>query len=128
MRTALPLLLTASCVTMLVVGASALADDESQFVDVVQPLLELKCVSCHGAEKQEGGLRLDSLTAAKTGGEQGPAIVPGDVAKSLLVKAITFRDPDLQMPPKQKLTDKQIALLTQPRALAETRPSSPRKR
>jgi cytochrome c551/c552 len=89
------------------------ADDVAKFVDDVQPLLIGKCVSCHGPEKQEGGLRLDSLAAARDGGEQGPAIVPGDVAKSLLVKAISFRDPNLQMPPKQKLSEKEIATLTE---------------
>jgi len=52
------------------------------------------------------------LAAAKAGGDQGPAIVPGDIAKSLLVKAISFRDPDLQMPPKQKLSEKEITILT----------------
>ena len=57
------------------------ADDVAKFVEDVQPLLEAKCVSCHGPEKQEGGLRLDSLAAAREGGEQGPAVVPGNVAK-----------------------------------------------
>ncbi len=96
----------------LLIARTLSADDAVRFVDDVQPLLEAKCVSCHGPEKQEGGLRLDSFAAAKAGGDSGPAIVPGDIAKSLLVKAITFRDPDLQMPPKQKLSDKEIATLT----------------
>ena len=93
--------------------ASIRADEPISFAEHVQPLLVAKCVSCHGPEKQEGGLRLDSLEAAKLGGDQGAAIVPGDVAKSLLVKAISFRDRDLQMPPKQKLSDKEIATLTE---------------
>ncbi len=88
------------------------ADDTSRFFEDVQPLLKTKCVSCHGPEKQEGGLRLDTFAAAKAGGDQGPAIVPGDLDKSLLVKAISFRDPDFQMPPKQKLSDGEIATLT----------------
>jgi len=94
---------------------TARADDEAStnFVKNVRPLLEAKCVSCHGPEKQEGGLRLDSATAAAKGGELGPAVVPGDADRSLLVKAITFLDPDLQMPPKQKLSDREIAMLTE---------------
>ncbi len=100
-------------VTWLLLTRALRADEAPRFVEDVQPLLEAKCVSCHGPEKQEGGLRLDSFAAARAGGESGPAIVSGDVAKSLLVKAITFRDPDLQMPPKQKLTDHEIATLTQ---------------
>ncbi len=97
--------------TSLVVCGSELfaADDTATFVEAVLPLLEAKCVSCHGPEKQEGTLRLDSWVAAKAGGDRGAAIVAGDVEKSLLVQAISFRDPDFQMPPKQKLSDKEIA-------------------
>lgn len=89
------------------------ADDAVNFAEDVQLLLRAKCVSCHGQEKQEGNLRLDSLAAAKLGGDQGAAVVPGDVEKSLLVKAISFRDPDLQMPPKQKLSGNEIDTLTE---------------
>ena len=88
------------------------ANDVHPFVESILPLLESKCLSCHGREKQEGGLRLDSLAAAMAGGDSGPAIVPGNIAKSLFIKAISFRDPDLQMPPRQKLADKDIELLT----------------
>ncbi len=96
------------------VGPSARADEQiANFAKNVRPLLEAKCVSCHGPEKQEGGLRLDSATAAAKGGTLGPAVVPGDAEHSLLVKAITFLDPDLQMPPKQKLSDREITILTE---------------
>ena len=78
----------------------------------VRPLLRTKCLSCHGPDKQEGGLRLDSLQSALKGGDSGPAIVPGDAAKSLLVKAVRFDDPDLQMPPKDQLAAKEIQALT----------------
>jgi cytochrome c551/c552 len=94
-------------------ATSLAADEAARFVDEVLPLLEAKCVSCHGPEKQEGGLRLDSLASAREGGERGPALVPGDLEKSLLVKAISFRDADFQMPPKQKLSDKEINALTE---------------
>ena len=78
----------------------------------VRPLLRTKCLSCHGPDKQAGGLRLDSLQSALKGGDSGPAIVPGDAAKSLLVKAVRFDDPDLQMPPKDQLAAKEIEALT----------------
>ena len=83
-----------------------------QFVGVVEPLIKSKCVSCHGANKQEGGLRLDSLAAALKGGDSGPAVVPGNSAKSLLLKAVGFTDPNLQMPPKDRLKPQQIESLT----------------
>ncbi len=87
-------------------------DDHVTSAESARMLLAAKCFSCHGHEKQEGGLRLDSATAAAMGGDRGPALVPGNVDGSLLLKAITFVDPDLQMPPKQKLSDKEIAVLT----------------
>ncbi len=94
----------------------ATEDSKSQpaerFVQRVAPLLKAKCLSCHGPDKQAGGLRLDSLQSALKGGDSGPAIVPGDAAKSLLVKAVRFDDPDLQMPPKDQLAAKEIQALT----------------
>ena len=101
------------CLVVCLSVESLAADEAARFVEDVLPVLEAKCVSCHGPEKQEGGLRLDSFAAAKVGGKSGPAVVPGDLAKSLLVKAVSFRDPNLQMPPKQKLSDKEINSLTQ---------------
>ena len=59
----------------------------------------------------EGGLTLDSKSGWATGGDSGPAIVPGKPDESLLIKAVRFDDPDLQMPPEEKLTDEEIALL-----------------
>ncbi len=94
-------------------GSESWADDDAAtFVDDVRSVLDARCVSCHGPDKQEGNLRLDSLTAAEQGGDRGAAVVPGDIEKSLLVTALSFDDPDLQMPPNQKLSDHEIAILT----------------
>lgn len=101
------------------------AGDAAKFVEDVWPLLEAKCVVCHGPEKQEANLRLDSWAAAKAGGDRGAAIVAGDVEQSLLVQAISFRDPDLEMPPKQKLSDQEIAALTEWVRAGATWPESP---
>lgn len=98
----------------LIVAGSALADDRNaMFRDSVEPLLKAKCVSCHGPEKQEGGLRLDSRERALQGGESGPAFVEGKPRESLLIRAVKFDDPDLQMPPKDRLSDAQVAALMQ---------------
>lgn len=88
-------------------------DQTIAFSKQVLPLLRTRCITCHGSEKQEGGLRLDSLDAAIKGGDQGPAIVPGDAENSLLLKAIMFADPNLRMPPRQKLSDAEISALKQ---------------
>ena len=68
------------------------------------------CYSCHGAKKQKGGLRLDSLEAILKGGESGPAVVPGKPEESLLVSAINYAGPE--MPPTGKLPPEKVALLT----------------
>jgi mono/diheme cytochrome c family protein len=98
----------------LIVAGSVLADDrEAVFRESIEPLLKAKCISCHGPEKQEGGLRLDSRERALHGGENGPAFVEGKPGESLLIRAVKFDDPDLQMPPKDRLSDAQVAALTQ---------------
>jgi cytochrome c553 len=85
------------------------------FESKVRPVLANNCYKCHStkAEKVKGGLLLDSREAVLKGGDSGPALVPGNPEKSLLIKAVTYTDPDLQMPPKgDKLSDQQIADLT----------------
>jgi hypothetical protein len=81
------------------------------FAARVRPLLEARCFKCHGGEKAKGGLRLDSREALLKGGDQGPAVAPGDAAKSLLLRAVSYADPDLQMPPKEKLPAGEIEIL-----------------
>ena len=65
----------------------------------------------HSSKKiQRGGLLLDTRDGLLTGGDTGPAVVPGDPEKSLLIKAVRYLDKDLQMPPKDKrLSESQIA-------------------
>jgi hypothetical protein len=79
----------------------------------VRPVLVERCYECHGEKKQKGGLRLDSAAAVRAGGDSGAVLVPGQPEKSLLIKVISWSDPDLQMPPKNKLPDAEIAVLTE---------------
>ena len=78
----------------------------------VRPLLVENCHECHGADKQEGKLRLDSRDAALAGGEFGPAIVPGKPEESWLVRAIGYDHDEVQMPPKGRLAAEKIESLT----------------
>lgn len=78
------------------------------FESKVRPLLADHCYKCHGPDKQKGHLRVDSRTALIQGGDLGPAIIPGDAEKSLVIKAIRHADPDFKMPPSSKLTREQI--------------------
>jgi mono/diheme cytochrome c family protein len=83
-------------------------DNTQFFTQKVRPVLAQNCYRCHTTEVA-GGLRLDSHAAVLKGGETGPAIVPGDPEKSLLVEAIR-QTGDLKMPPKgDKLPDSEIA-------------------
>ena len=79
------------------------------FETKIRPLLNDQCMKCHGEKKQKGGLRLDSFQAASQGGDSGVAVTPGDVSHSLLYKAVTYVDQDMQMPPDNKLEANQIA-------------------
>jgi hypothetical protein len=80
----------------------------------VRPLLEARCFKCHSAQaggKVKGGLRLDSREALLKGGDQGPAAVPGSPDQSLLVRAVSYEDPDFQMPPKERLPRGEVEIL-----------------
>jgi hypothetical protein len=72
------------------------------FENRVRPVLAENCYKCHSdqAEKVKGGLLLDSRDGVLKGGDTGPAIVSGDPDHSLLIKAVRYTNPDLQMPPK----------------------------
>ena len=93
----------------------AFADDakelEAEFETRVRPVLVAHCQSCHGAKKQEAGLRLDSAAGLKNGSDSGPVVVPGNVEQSLLIQAVRHTG-NTKMPPKQKLSDAEIAALT----------------
>src|SRR6266511_53599 len=89
----------------------AVAGDAAHFEKEVRPLLVQKCFRCHGPKKQESGLRLDSRDELLRGGQTGPAIVPAQPAKSLLLQAVRHQG-DLKMPPDRKLTEVEIAALT----------------
>ena len=89
------------------------AEEVAFFETHVRPLLLKRCVSCHSATDGvlEGGLALDSRAGWQHGGEHGAAIVAGDADASLLVRAVRYADPELQMPPDQRLADSEIARL-----------------
>ncbi|MBW8884515.1 MAG: PSD1 domain-containing protein, partial [Planctomycetia bacterium] len=76
-----------------------------------RPILAENCHRCHGEKKQNGKLRLDSAATLLAGGESGPALVPGDPEKSLLIEAINYGS--LEMPPDGRLRPEQIKLLTE---------------
>lgn len=86
--------------------------DVDHFESKVRPLLAQHCYECHSgaAARPKGRLRVDSRAALLEGGLSGPALVPGDVEGSLLVEVVRYGG-DMQMPPKGKLSDAEIALV-----------------
>lgn len=87
--------------------------DVQFFESKVRPLLVEHCQKCHStkAKKHKGGLLLDSQAALLKGGDSGPAVVPGQPDKSLVIKAVRQTDSTLQMPPSSKLSDRDIGIL-----------------
>src|SRR5262245_9404652 len=74
------------------------------FEKKIRPILVERCYSCHSAEaeKLKAHLLLDSRQGLLKGGDRGPAVVPGDPDRSLLVQALRQIDEDIKMPPKGK--------------------------
>lgn len=81
------------------------------FNEKIGPVLTKNCYKCHSAKADEvqGNLLLDTREGIRKGGDNGPAIVPGDVEKSFLLRAIKYLEDDYQMPPSGKLSDEIIA-------------------
>jgi cytochrome c553 len=98
---------TKSKTANVIVGTPITAEQTKFFETKIRPVLMTKCAECHSAtsKKLKGGLLVDSREGLLRGGDTGPAIVPGDLEESLLIKAIAFKDESLQMPPKAKLSD-----------------------
>ncbi len=97
-----------TCLLLTIPAARGAETGEGFFEASIRPLLVERCEKCHGEKKQESGLRLDSKAGWSHGGDNGPAIVSGDAAKSLLMKMIREADPEKRMPPKHPLTKTEI--------------------
>lgn len=84
------------------------------YTAVIIPILQGKCYSCHNANKQKGGLRMDEISLLMKGGKDGKIIMPGNADESELIKRLLLPiDNEHHMPPKEKPqpTESQIALL-----------------
>ena len=95
-------------------GAQPKPEDVEFFEKQVRPLLADQCLGCHGgaASAANGGLRIASRADLLKGGYRGAAVVPGHPEASLFIKAVTYTEHGLSMPPKARLTDAQIGVLT----------------
>jgi hypothetical protein len=100
---------------MLTAGPAPAADDATLFEAKVRPLLAERCGSCHSqkAGKRRGGLLLDGPNGLRKGGDSGPVLVPGHPEQSLLLRALRHEEGVSPMPPKGKLAEAEIAVLTE---------------
>lgn len=97
---------------------TAWAEDDASlefFEREIRPILVNHCYECHDAESgaDAANLRLDYRGGWQTGGDSGPAIDANNPDSSLLLRAVSYDNPDLQMPPRSKLPAKEIELLKQ---------------
>ena len=101
-------------VCWIVGGSLCQADDAAFYASKIKPVLHERCYACHGALKQEGGLRLDTAVAAMLGGDSGAAIQAGEPDASELLARITSTDMSVRMPPEgEPLKPEQIAAIRQ---------------
>lgn len=83
-----------------------------EFEKDVLPILKARCFECHGAKKQEAGLRLDKQANAHAGGDSGAAFEIGKSGESLLIEYVAGINPDLKMPPEgEPLSAAEVGLL-----------------
>src|SRR4051794_8065421 len=100
-------------IAILAVLARVQADDKVDFAKSIQPILEKRCIECHGTKKQKGDLRLDSKEAALKGGKDAKAVVPGKPDESDMVRRVSLpAGHDDIMPPKgDPLGKEQVELI-----------------
>jgi mono/diheme cytochrome c family protein len=104
--------LLARIAAILALVDAAYAEDAIDYTKRIKPVLQARCVACHGVLKQKGGLRLDTAALALRGGKNGAAIKPGDAESSALIERVSAADESERMPPEgEPLKPAEIAAL-----------------
>jgi len=115
MRTIRRTLSGVTCLALLTCSAAAPAEDTAvDYAGQIKPILRERCFTCHGALKQKGHLRLDTVADMLNGGDSGPVIDRQSAEDSELLVRISDEDDSQRMPPKHegdRLTDDQIRLI-----------------
>ncbi len=112
--------LTPFVIAAIVVGSSPSFGDDTEkrtsaeiYLQDVKPILSERCFACHGALKQESGLRLDTAKAIRAGGDSGEIVVVGHPESSLIIERVSVPDESLRMPPEgEPLSGEEIEALT----------------
>src|SRR5206468_1098758 len=74
------------------------ADHKIDFAKEIKPIFESSCIKCHGRGRTKGDFSIESRQTLLKGGENGPAVAPGQSAESLLIELVAGFDPDNVMP------------------------------
>src|SRR5437763_15239202 len=103
----------ACCALSFFAAAPAFAQSASTefFEKEIRPVLAEKCYGCHSSKLKSpmGGLVLDTKAGLRKGGNGGPILVEGDAKNSRLLRALTYNDTELRMPPTGKLPEEKVA-------------------
>ena len=107
------LLMFINAIVVLASQAYALEPTKVDYASQIKPILVKNCISCHGVEKQKGGLRLDAGASIIKGGNSGPILIPGKSNESKILHAVEGKDPETRMPPVPKalISKEQSALI-----------------
>jgi len=107
------LLMFINAIVVLASQAYALEPIKVDYASQIKPILVKNCISCHGVEKQKGGLRLDAGASIIRGGNSGPILIPGKSNESKILHAVEGKDPETRMPPMPKalISKEQSALI-----------------
>jgi len=84
------------------------------FESKVRPVLVENCFRCHGGDlkkEPKAGLTLTTLRGMLQGGDSGPALMPGNLNKSLIVEAVRYRNENMSMPPKKPLKPNEVKVI-----------------
>lgn len=108
------LVITIALLVIVVIGSRFIGQDKVDFNTEVKPLLNKKCISCHGGVKKEGGFSVLFRSEALDTTDSGqPAIIPGHPDKSEMIRRLTTKDPEERMPYNHDpLSGEEITLLT----------------
>lgn len=81
------------------------------FDERILPALKQHCFECHSekAEELRGNFRADTKEGLRKGGDNGPAVVPGEPERSFLLRTMSYKEDDYKMPPRGKLDDELLA-------------------
>jgi len=111
-RTLILIGLACGSFSSLAVAADPVPAEHLEFFEKqVRPLLVMHCQECHGVKKQEASLRLDSRAGFQKGTDSGPIFAAGNVDGSRLMQVLNYSANDVQMPPKGKLAETEIAVI-----------------